>query len=227
MIKTMIQEMTYDIAHRIRNTNKYLIFFTICAISFVLHFFQNELVLTDELFFSHFAEKLTYNKIIELIDTRRNWIWVSYSLAPFFFIVKTFLIATVIMIGIVLLDIKIEFKRIFQIVMMAEIVQFLPLLITVLWFGMVQTRYSFQDIQSFAPLSLYSLFAYDGIEAWKAYALKTVNLFELLYWATLALGLHIVIKRQYGKMFQLVAGTYGVSLFLWVLIVVYLIVTIS
>ena len=44
--------------------NKFYLFSILCLIAIALSWFGNEILLTDDLFFEHFGEQLTYERIV-------------------------------------------------------------------------------------------------------------------------------------------------------------------
>ena len=83
-------------------------------------------------------------------------------------------------------------------------------------------EFSLEYIQTFYPLSLLNLVVIENIPQYLIYPLQLINIFELAYWIVLAFLIKVYTNRSFDKSFSFVAGTYGVGLFAWVILVVFL-----
>jgi hypothetical protein len=83
------------------------------------------------------------------------------------------------------------------------------------------------DIQTFYPLSLLNLLEVKDIPQWLLYPLQVINIFEVLYWLILAYGLSLVAKERLPKMLWLVAFSYGIGLFVWVVFITFITINLS
>ncbi|MFN7839937.1 MAG: hypothetical protein ACK5QG_18395, partial [Bacteroidota bacterium] len=62
---------------------------------------------------------------------------------------------------------------------------------------------------------------------WLVYPIQLLNVFELLYWIALAWQLQEVLEKPFAESLGFVAKTYGVGLAVWVVVVMFLTVSIS
>ncbi|MBK6265871.1 hypothetical protein JKA74_12575 [Marivirga sp. S37H4] len=136
--------------------------------------------------------------------------------------IKFSLISFWILCGTILFGYKVTFKSIFKVIIGAEFVWLLPSLLLIIWFGIFDTNYSFNDIQYFAPLSLLSLFEATTIESWLIFPLKSLNLFEALYLLILALGIKKILKMDYDSALSFTLPVYGSALIVWILFITFL-----
>lgn len=207
--------------------NGYLIFISLCFLSMILTLVGNYTLLTDELYFDFFGEKLAYDRIVDIIDASKEWRWVNYIIQPVFYLLKFFLVSSCLATGALLSGMTISFKDLFRITMMAELVFFIPPIIKIFWFGIFHVDYTLQDLQFFSPLSVLSYINRESVEVWLLYPLQLLNLFELAHWLLLAYGLYELTRERYSKMLGLVAASYGTGLLLWVVFIVFLTINLS
>ncbi len=157
----------------------------------------------------------------------QKWAWVGYAFVPVLYLVKFTLVSFCIVTGALLANVRIGFKRVFQVVLVAEVIFLLPSILRLGWFAFVQTDYDLVEMQSFMPLSLANLFDVKELEIWWVYPFQLANLFEVAYWFLLAYGLHLHTQQAYESMLRLVLSSYGSGLLLWVVLVMFLNVNFS
>jgi len=125
------------------------------------------------------------------------------------------------------LNLEIEFKKFFFVANTAEFVFLIPKIVKIFWFTIVETSYTLQDIQAFAPLSFMTFLSPVELDTWLVYPIRLLNVFEVFYWVVLAYQLKEVIGKNLLASIGFVAKTYGVGLFVWVVLVMFLVVSSS
>ncbi len=203
------------------------LFFIFCALVMLLVFATNWILITDDVYYDTFGEKLSFERINEMISFTKKSRWVSYLIIPFLYLVKFFFIAVCISSGAFLLRLEVHIKSIFRIVLFAEFI-FLSLpVIKLVWFSFFETTYSIYDLQYFTPLSLLSFFERSQLEPWQIYPLGLVNVFEVAYVLTLSYLLSKIIQGDFAQSFKLVISSYGLGLLVWVIFVMFLTVSLA
>lgn len=103
-------------------------------------------------------------------------------------------------------------------------------LVILIFFKEVNTL---QDLQ-FQPLSLMELFDIQNVDPIFVYSLSLINVFELAYFLVLAFLLVEVLNEndeerpaKFGQSLKLVTFSYGSGLLLWVLVVMFITLTLS
>lgn len=209
------------------NTDKRFLFVLICLFASLLTYLSQAFFITEELFYYSLGEQVAIERFGKLWAESQKWAWLGYLFVPILYLVKFTLVSFCIVTGALLANVKIGFKRVFQVVLVAEAVFFLPIILRLAWFAFVQTDYTLSDLQSFTPLSLANLFDVSKLEIWWVYPFQLANLFEVAYWFLLAYGLHLHTQREYERMLRLVLSSYGSGLLLWVVVVMFLNVNFS
>lgn len=192
-----------------------------------LVFFAKELLETNDVIFNSLSENLTFEQIEDVIAFKRHWGWIFYLFIPIVLVGKILLIAGILDVGCFLFDKRIRFKRILNIVVRTEFIFLLVIIFKTLWFYFYKTEYTLEDLQFFFPLSVLNLVGYEGIKPWFVYPLQVLNLFELAYWVILAYLLDKAINDHSFKGMSIVASSYGVSLLIWVVGVMFFTLNIS
>ncbi|MCU0447020.1 MAG: hypothetical protein MUE85_19160 [Microscillaceae bacterium] len=209
------------------NFDKRLYFALICALYWAVIVFFQLFVIHDQLYYEAYSEQLAVDRIETILKFQKEWAWLSYVLLPLFLITRMSLVSLSILAGAILSEIKISFRKVFQVVLIAEIVYLIPAFIQLVYFMGIAQDYTLQDLQNFDYYSALALIGRKAVEPWLMYALACFNLFELLYWLVLALGFHWVLQRNYGEMLGLVATGYGTALLLWIAGITFLLVNAS
>lgn len=198
------------------------LFLIISFFAIIITWLGNDVLLTEDLVFQYFGDQLSYERASTFIEKNKKWQWVAYVLIPLFYLLKFFLIAGSLSVGILIENYKIPFKKIIRFVILCEFIFIVIPIIKIFWFGIFFIDYSLLDLQYFSPLSLLSFIDRDSIEPWFAYPLQLINLFEVAYWLLLAYGLYKITGERYARMFELVASSYGIGLLLWTIFIVFL-----
>jgi hypothetical protein len=76
--------------YTLQDSSAWLIFFSIWALYVVVSFLQQRLVFTEEVVYNTFSEQLAYDRIEELLQARKDWEWLSYTLTPIFIFLQVF-----------------------------------------------------------------------------------------------------------------------------------------
>jgi len=193
-----------------------LLLFAIYSIFSVLFLYViNDIIITDPQAFTGGNESS--------IEVFRNVYKVIYLLNPIYSILKIVVIALGIQKIIhIINDTEIEFSSVFTIVLLAEYILLLPDFIQIIWFLLIHTNYTMEEVQAFFPFSLYSLFNPDSVSRASDYILKLINPFEIAYWAMLAFGIKEITGTSIKSNLKAIASSYGIML-LAVIIIRYII----
>lgn len=197
------------------------------CINLLFVFLGEHLLIEDSLIYEFLEGKFSYEKIAKIVDSNNKWKWLSYVLLPILLLMKNLFVAFCLTVGCVLGKIKNNFEKFFLIAISAEFIFLIPGVIKLLWFVFFETNYTLQDLQFFSPLSVISLFDPNELDPWLVYPIQLLNVFELLYWLALAWQLQEVLEMPFSESLGFVAKTYGVGLAVWVVVVMFLTVSIS
>lgn len=173
---------------------------------------------------------LLFVKRIFIIDSiaafevlnERGDIWVfdilygiQYLSVPIFLSWKWTWTTLTLWIGCFMFGYRLHFNQLWKMVMLAEIVFFLPEIVKVLWFTLFYTDPDYNDYMAFYPFSLINLVDYTQIDPKWHYPLKSVNIFEILYWPVLILGIYFLSGKNLKISFYIVLSTYILFFFIW------------
>jgi hypothetical protein len=179
-------------------------------------------IISDELYYQSFDEQLRTDLISKIINFKNKWDWIGFLVTPLLIFLKVLFVAACLAVGNFVLDLKLKFKQLFRIAILAETIFLVASFVRIVWFLLFPDNLSLEYIQSFYPLSLLNLVVIKNIPQYLIYPLQLINVFELLYWIVLAYLIGIYTNKSFDKSFGFVAKTYGVGLFAWVVLVVFL-----
>jgi hypothetical protein len=199
-----------------------LYFVVFCLVNIGIAFLYRDLLITDSMYYAAYSERLSYERIQQILDTRQKYEWLIFVFTPLSYLIQFSLVAVCLLIGAVFYEYKIGFGKIFKVVMWAELVFILPKIIKFIRFYFFVEDYSLADLGKFYPYSLLALFAEGSLSSWLQYPVYLLNIFELMYWFSLAYGFHLILQKNMNEMFAYIASTYGVGLFFWVIVITYL-----
>lgn len=206
------------------NNWKYLI---LLLVLFVLTTFAiNFLFVSDGLYYQSFGEKLASDRIENMVELSQKWQWLGYVFIPIVVLIRISVTATFLYIGLFLADLKIRFRDLFKVALLADFVFVLAGLVKLVILIFFKEVNTLDDLQ-FQPLSLMQLFDKEAVDALLVYPLSLISIFELLYWLALAWLLSGVLEKPLGSSLKTVASSYGTGLALWVLFVMFLTVNLT
>ncbi len=186
------------------------------AISLLVNFFSKILLNENELILQSIADIYTREQIEGFIDFKNKWQWLGYTFIPLLLLLKTSIIAAILDVGCFFFGKEIKYKKLFNIVVKAEFVFLLVIVFKTAWFYFFQTDYTLEELQYFYPLSALNIIGYEGLQPWFIYPFQVLNLFELAYWFILAYLIGKELNENTDKGMSIVASSYGVSLLIWV-----------
>lgn len=202
--------------------DKRLYFIFLCSISLLLTFIFKELVIGDEVYYATFGQQLTTERINQFLAIQHKWEWVTYAAIPLLYLIKLSAVAFCLNVGCIMINYDLNFKRLFQISLIAETVFVVPAFIKIIWFWNAQQNYTLQDLMNFSPLSLLNFYSPDSVRQWLIYPLQVLNVFEIIYWLILAYGLKLVLQKPFLKTVKLVLSSYGTGLVMWITFIIFL-----
>jgi hypothetical protein len=186
----------------------------------IINYFTNTLILTDTFYQNILIERLSNERITELINKQnkiRNFV---YFLIPVVLYVKIIFSAFTIYIAMVLSDINIDFNKLFKICLYAEIIFLVNSVFRFSYF-IFNSPKNTKDIIDFAPLSLAQILNYK-YPSYCSYFFQTINLFEFIYILLLIHGIRVITSFSRKQAVNIVILGYGSGLVLFVLIVTFI-----
>ena len=169
-------------------------------INIVISIYIDFIIITDDVFYSHFSEQYSYTRIGQMLEFRGRWLWLTYLIAPIITFFKILIPASLVYLGLYLSNLKYPFSDVFKACVIAEFVFLLPVLSKILWFEFVEPSFTLEEFNSFYPLSLFSLFDSSLLEKWFHYPFKALNVFEIGYWFALAGSLAFGLGQEFKQM---------------------------
>jgi hypothetical protein len=139
----------------------------------------------------------------------------QYISIPLIYMWKFTVIGFVVWVGCFLFGYRVTYSQCWNIAMVAEFVFMIPELIKIGWFLFVHTDPRFHDIQGFYPLSIITLVDYTELPTQYAYPLRSLNLFEPLYWLVIATGISHFARRGMKPAWTIVLAFYVPIYLLW------------
>lgn len=207
--------------------NNFIYFFTLYVLSFSETVFFKQLLGVDRLIYESYIQQLTTEQIKDLCSLNNLWSLISYIAMPVILLIKIYIIASILDIGLFLFSQKTSFSQLLNIVLKAEFIFLVPMLVKFIWFYFFQSNYTLADLENFAPFSLMTFWNYKEIEPWYIYPLRTINIFELIYCIILIFLLSKSFNIPKRKSFIIVICSYGLGLFFWILVIMFLALNIN
>lgn len=201
------------------------LFLTICAIALLL--LMETFFITDEIYYDHFGETLPLDQITEMLNFQDKWWWVQYAAIPLVYVLKFAFVALWLLTATVFMGYKTSYKKLFQAVILAEFVSFIPIISKIVWFSFFQRDFTLLEIQLFNPFSLISFFDTESLEPWLVYPIQSINILEIVYIIVLAFGVKEAIQQDYNTSLKFTLPAYLLGFLIWIIFVTFLTINVS
>jgi len=166
--------------------------------------------------------QLNKEQVDSIFEGVLKWQFLGYLLIPITIFLKTHAIALVLGVGSFFLDVKIAYRKLWNIVLKAEFIFLFVGVMKLVWFGFIRTDFGLEEVETFYPLSMLSMIGDIALEPWYVYPLQVINAFEIVYWIVLALLLDKALNMKKGNLgIKIVATSYGPALLIWVVAVMF------
>ena len=209
----------------------FLFYIALISIYILLIILNRIYIQTDSKMFDFLAKDYPSSVVQNYMESQKKWWWVSYAATPVLIGIKVLLVAFCLnFVKIVSEKLEnVRFRDILTVVLIAEFVFIIAGFYKFLNFYLIDTDYTLETLQTYYPLSLINFKEAISTEKWLAYPLQLCNLFELMYWGVLALGICELAEKKisYQRSLGYVALTYGLGLLFCVGVVCFLILSVS
>ena len=192
------------------SADKRLLFLLLCLATFVLLYIKIIFIENETAAFE-FLQDRPEGMILRLIST------LKFLSVPFVYAWKFTVIAFVIWVGCFMFGYRVTYTQCWGVVIGAEYIFLIPEILKIIWFIAVQTDPTLSDISAFYPLSLMHFFDYYSIDKRWAYPLRAINLFEIAYWVLIVEGIQHYARKDKKYIWIIVACSYILIFFLWLL----------
>jgi hypothetical protein len=186
----------------------WILFILICLITFLILYIKKSFIF-DQMVAFQILEERGEAGIFKTLTT------VQFVSIPLIYLFKFTFIGMLLWLGCAFFGYRVSFFSAWQVAAAAEFVFILPELIRIFWFIVVVRDPSFWQVRAFYPLSLMELFDYRQISGRWHYPLKSLNVFEVIYWFMLAAGIHIKAEKKYKTALIIVFTSYVFFFFVW------------
>ncbi len=205
--------------NEIFESNRYIIFIFLIVITILTNYINQHILITEEHYYQFFQDQLDQEQVSRILQFQNKWSLVRYFFIPVFFLLKFSVVSLWLLTGIIFFGYKISFKRLFHVVMVAEIIWLLPAVFTIFWFSIIKPDFSLQEMNNFQFLSLIHFFDASGMEEWITFTLKSINIYVFIYVVLLAAGIHKLIRINFSKALKFTFLTFFFGYFLWIVII--------
>ena len=190
--------------------DKRLLFILLCMITLLLLYLKISWIENETAAFE-FLQDRPEGMILKAVST------IKFLSIPLVYLWKFTVIAFVIWIGCFMFGYRVTYSQCWGVVIGAEFIFLIPEILKILWFMMVETDPTYNDISGFYPLSLIHFIDFESIDKRWAYPLRALNLFEIAYWFLLVEGIHHYARKDKKYVWIIVACSYILIFFLWLL----------
>lgn len=196
--------------------DKRLLFLLLCLATLLLLYIKITFIENETAAFE-FLQDRPEGMVLRMLSA------LKFISVPFVYAWKFTVIAFVIWVGCFMFGYRVTYRQCWGVVIGAEFIFLIPEILKIIWFMVVQTDPTYNDISAFYPFSLMHFFDINAIDKRWAYPLRALNLFEIVYWYLLAEGIQHYARKDKKYIWIIVACSYILIFILWLLfyVVVY------
>ena len=212
--------------------NNYLHFILLILVVLLLSYEYNYFIQTDSVFVQNFSDKYTQVAINHILDWRHAWAWAGYVFISVSMYISTTILALIISLVIWIyylneLNPNVKFSDTWRIVLFAQWSNVAAIFAKIFWFGFIHTNYTMDELASFYPLSIINFFDISKLDKLYIYPVQLVNVFELVYWIILVLGIKNLLNSSLFKSLKIVFFSYGVAMIIWIIVIMFISLNLS
>jgi hypothetical protein len=190
------------------SADKRLLFILLCLITLLLLYIKITLIENETAAFE-FLQDRPEGMVLRAISA------IKFLSIPFIYLWKFLVIAFVIWVGCFMFGYRVTYAQCWGVVVAAEYIFLVPEILKIVWFMVVETDPTYNDISGFYPLSLIHFVDIESLDKRWAYPLRALNIFEIIYWVLLAEGIHHYARKEKRYVWIIVACSYILIFFLW------------
>lgn len=183
-------------------------FLIVCLLTFLILFIKKTFIEYEITAFQILDERGELG-MFKLISS------LQYFTIPLIYLIKFTFIAFFLWVGCFGFGYKITYSNCWHIVLVAEIIFIFPELIKLIWFIVFETDPNFGEVRAFYPFSLMNFFNFEAVESKWHYPLKSLNLFEIIYWFLLVAGIYVKSHKIYRQSVIIVIFGYVLPFIFW------------
>lgn len=189
-------------------SDKRLAFLLLCLVTFLLLYTKKAFIESETAVFE-FLQDRPEGGYLDILSA------IQFITIPVIYLWKFTVIAFVIWVGCFMFGYKVTYSNCWSIALTSEFIFILPEFIKILWFTVVVTDPTYNEVRMFYPLSLSNFFDFEEIGKRYIYPLKALNLFEPIYWLLLIEGVHSFARKKLKIATFIVFSSYVLLFFLW------------
>jgi hypothetical protein len=185
------------------------------------------LVTTDHFYEEALRSQLPLDRIEKVIKLREYWKGPIYMMTALVAIARAATVAFLLFVGSIMSGVSMSYRNMFMASVRAELVNLIEPVSKIIWFGLIKSNYSPDDVQGAVPMSLLNFVDSGTIPAWEKYLLGAINLIQGLYIYVLAVQVSRVALIKLSAAIRIVLLDYGLAWVLWIAFVDFLVASYS
>lgn len=188
--------------------DKKLTFVLICLATYALLYIKIAFIENETAAFQ-FLEDRPEGALFQLLNTLR------IISVPLVYLWKFTVIGFVVWVGCFLFGYRVTFSQSWGIAIVSEFIFLIPEIVKIIWFMVINTDPTYDEVRSFYPLSLMNFFDTYAVSKRYAYPLRALNLFEVAYCFALVSGVHYFARKEKKIAWFIVLGSYVLLFICW------------
>ena len=198
-------------------------FWTLVIFSVLFAIASNYFLVTDELYYSSYAEQLTVQQIQQILAWAKDSVWrfLGYLALPIIMIIRILFTSFCLQVGNLVQEYHWKYKQLYNISLKADVIYLLNTVCNFYFFAFIQPAKNINDL-SVNFLSVLKLKGFENVQSWLVMAFNSLTLFELLYVILLIFLIKISFQLSFWKSTVFVLLTYCIGNYLYVVMMTFM-----
>lgn len=188
--------------------NRWLYFLLLCLATLALLLIKKTFVENETVAFEILEERGQMG-LFHLISG------LQYASIPVVYAYKFTIIAFVLWVGCFLFGYKVTYSNAWHVAAVSESIFLVAELLKISWFIFLAPESTIFDIKAFYPFSLMNFFDRQTMDPRWIYPLKSLNIFEIIYWVLLVNGIDYKAQKKRSIAWLIVGCSYILFFILW------------
>lgn len=196
--------------------------FTYLLTGILLALLADTFLYSEEIYYNSISEGLTLERVERVLAFKADYYWLQYVLYILFESISLLFGTLLLCLGAFLFNLKLSFNKCLKVCIIGSFVFFLPHIIKIIWFTLVEEEATLAAIRSFYPLSLLTFFDRATLPYWLVYPIFSVSITRITYFVVLIIAMKKVFESSYKTISSLVLSVMGAWWLIWTVFIVFL-----
>ncbi|MDR0573951.1 MAG: hypothetical protein LBG96_07995 [Tannerella sp.] len=198
--------------------NKTTCYWTLAIVTIVFSIASSHFLMTDELYYSSYAEQLTKEQIHQMLTWANDSVlrFLGYIILPVIILVRVLFTSFCLQVGNLIQEYHWKYEKLYNISLKADAIYLLSSVCNFYFYAFFQPAKNIKEL-NINFLSVLKLKGFENVQSWLVMAFNSLNVFELLYIILLIVLIKASLRLSFLKSTIFVILTYCIGNYIYVI----------